>query len=323
MATKAQIKANRENARKSTGPRTDEGKAAVSKNAVKHGLFAEEAVIFGEDPADYDALHDEILAELAPSGVMETLLAERVVSLTWRLHRAERLMNQVINELIDKRIKDPFPEMAYDMAKQMLGDEFPEVKLPYPEGQKPDLSFGKAVIRDYASTRAIDKLALYERRIENSLFKTIKELDKRKLARQTTEDGQGMMDEGGGTIDEGRGMKDELKKQSQSVSFGVPRSEFGEKKFAKQTQLPANGRKFEIHPTGMKPGTQNSGLSRAKPRERRTQKFAKQSQLVDELDITSCNKRDYENISSAESYKKHGQVKANLKMPAVGSGIDV
>jgi hypothetical protein len=271
MATKAQIKANRQNARKSTGPRTDEGKAAVSKNAVKHGLFAEEAVIFGEDPADYDALHDEILAELAPSGVMETLLAERVVSLTWRLHRAERLINQVINELIDKRIKDPFPEMAYDMAKQMLGDEFPEVKLPYPEGQKPDLSFGKAVIRDYASTKAIDKLALYERRIENSLFKTIKELDRRKLARQTAEERGRTMDDGGGTIDEGRGMKDELKKfipqgQTQSISFGVPRSEFS-------VRSPRDGEK----------------------------NFVKQTQLVDELDITSCNKSDYENTSNPES----------------------
>jgi len=39
MTTQKQIKANRQNAQKSTGPKTDEGKAAVSQNAVKHGIF--------------------------------------------------------------------------------------------------------------------------------------------------------------------------------------------------------------------------------------------------------------------------------------------
>jgi hypothetical protein len=53
MATTAQILANRNNSRKSTGPKSDRGKAAVSQNAVKHGIFAE-SVITGENEADYD-----------------------------------------------------------------------------------------------------------------------------------------------------------------------------------------------------------------------------------------------------------------------------
>ena len=53
MSTTAQIKANRQNARKSTGPKTDEGKAAVSQNALKHGIFAE-SVIEGENETDKD-----------------------------------------------------------------------------------------------------------------------------------------------------------------------------------------------------------------------------------------------------------------------------
>jgi protein subunit release factor B len=48
MSTKAQTKANQQNAQKSTGPKTAEGKAVVSQNAVKHGLFAAEAVITGK-----------------------------------------------------------------------------------------------------------------------------------------------------------------------------------------------------------------------------------------------------------------------------------
>ena len=59
MATEAQIIANRRNSqeskipthRESTGPRSPEGKAVVSKNAVKHSLFASENVIKGEKQA--------------------------------------------------------------------------------------------------------------------------------------------------------------------------------------------------------------------------------------------------------------------------------
>ncbi len=54
MASKEQIKANRENAKKSTGPRTNSGKARTAKNALKHGLLAQDAVLPGEDPADFD-----------------------------------------------------------------------------------------------------------------------------------------------------------------------------------------------------------------------------------------------------------------------------
>ena len=54
MSTIAQIFANRQNSKKSTEPKTDEGKAAVSQNAIKHGLFTD-SVIKGENPADYEA----------------------------------------------------------------------------------------------------------------------------------------------------------------------------------------------------------------------------------------------------------------------------
>ena len=54
MATEAQILAKRRNTQKSTGPRTSQGKAAVSQNAVKHGLSARQAIINSESQADFD-----------------------------------------------------------------------------------------------------------------------------------------------------------------------------------------------------------------------------------------------------------------------------
>ena len=53
MTSEKQAAANRRNAAKSTGPQTESGKARSSGNALKHGLSAEQVVIFGEDPAAF------------------------------------------------------------------------------------------------------------------------------------------------------------------------------------------------------------------------------------------------------------------------------
>ncbi|MHC4205048.1 MAG: hypothetical protein ACYSTT_10390, partial [Planctomycetota bacterium] len=103
MATQKQVNANRQNAQKSTGPKSDEGKAVVSQNAVKHGLFAQ-SVIKGENEADYEAFHDKSLSEMDPVGTMETMLAERAVNLWWRLKRAERMQNEVIEDMIGRKV---------------------------------------------------------------------------------------------------------------------------------------------------------------------------------------------------------------------------
>ncbi|MCX5645370.1 MAG: hypothetical protein NTZ17_11950 [Phycisphaerae bacterium] len=91
MASAAQVLANRSNAQKSTGPRTAQGKAVVAQNAVPHGLLAQEVVLRGEDLGEFEFYRDPMLGELAPVGQMESVLAARVVSLSWRLQRAERI----------------------------------------------------------------------------------------------------------------------------------------------------------------------------------------------------------------------------------------
>jgi hypothetical protein len=53
MTSPKQIEANRENALKSTGPKTSEGKAVVSLNAVKHGLLSAKVFLPNEDEAAF------------------------------------------------------------------------------------------------------------------------------------------------------------------------------------------------------------------------------------------------------------------------------
>jgi len=84
MATDRQIAANRENAQKSTGPKTPEGRAAVRLNGVKHGLSAQTLVLMGENAADLEALADSLEAQYQPATPTEEILVRQLVMATWR-----------------------------------------------------------------------------------------------------------------------------------------------------------------------------------------------------------------------------------------------
>ncbi|MCX5643080.1 MAG: hypothetical protein NTZ17_00085 [Phycisphaerae bacterium] len=171
MASEAQVAANRLNAQKSTGPRTPEGKTVVSQNAVKHGLLAREVVIKGEDPGQFEFYRDQMLGELAPAGQMESVLAERVVSLSWRLQRAERLQTAAFDAMYRE---DTAGSGAW--TKRML-----RAKAEPGDG---DLILGQMVVADFGHAKVLDRLLMYERRIEHSLYRTMGELQKQRLMRE-------------------------------------------------------------------------------------------------------------------------------------------
>ena len=79
MATEAQIKANQENAKKSTGPKTVEGKQRSSMNAMTHGIFAQIPILPGEDRENLTALTDAINQAYKPQDAMEIMLVERII----------------------------------------------------------------------------------------------------------------------------------------------------------------------------------------------------------------------------------------------------
>jgi hypothetical protein len=88
MTSFRQIEANRRNARKSTGPTTEEGKQRSRCNAVRHGLTAETVIGALEDAKDYKAFEMAITADYDAQSAVERELVLRLASLLWRLHRA-------------------------------------------------------------------------------------------------------------------------------------------------------------------------------------------------------------------------------------------
>ena len=89
MTTQAQIEANKQNAQLSAGAITTQGKEIVSKNAIKHGIFAKDVVITsgGENIEEYNQLFNNLIESLKPNGQLEYLLVEKIAIDHWRLKR--------------------------------------------------------------------------------------------------------------------------------------------------------------------------------------------------------------------------------------------
>jgi hypothetical protein len=178
MASEARVAANRRNAEKSTGPRTLEGKAVVAQNAVKHGLWARQAVLKDEDPREFDLHRRRMLDGLAPDGPDQEALAERIVALWWRLKRAERMQDEALDYLIEA-------DRGSDWVKHLRSEHDPSARV--------ELRFGRAVARDFANARTLDRLTMHEWRIESSLYRTMNELRQVQSVRKAEDsDGEGV-----------------------------------------------------------------------------------------------------------------------------------
>jgi hypothetical protein len=90
MMSLEKVAANRENSRRSTGPRTLTGKRVASRNALKHGILTREVLLASERASDLADLDRRLRAALHPADELESLLADHVIACAWRLRRALR-----------------------------------------------------------------------------------------------------------------------------------------------------------------------------------------------------------------------------------------
>src|SRR2546423_1482567 len=87
MSTQAQIAANQANAQLSTGPRTTDGKARSSHNALKHALTSTSPVLPTEDPPPFQEFQVDIHQHLNPESSLQTTLAQQIIPTAWQLKR--------------------------------------------------------------------------------------------------------------------------------------------------------------------------------------------------------------------------------------------
>ena len=208
--SRKQQAANRRNAKKSTGPKTAEGKEAASQNAFKHGLFVKKAVVRDESQEEYDRHREALLAEWDPVGETETIVAERLVNLTWRLERAQRMQNQSIDYLGLEQLRG-----FADAEFRELYCKANKLKSTYHTGVPDDHMFlGRLAVNDWANYRVLDRMLMYERRIESSMYRAMRELKKLQEARKA-EQSRAVREQSAQESPPARRHKSDLKKRSQ------------------------------------------------------------------------------------------------------------
>ena len=115
MTSYRQIEANRRNALKSTGPKTEAGKQVSRCNAVRHGLTAETVLSALEDAEDYKAFEAAITADYDAQSAVERELVLRLASILWRLSRATTMKTGLF-EIQAQQLHD------YRQNRQLLPD---------------------------------------------------------------------------------------------------------------------------------------------------------------------------------------------------------
>ena len=137
-------------------------------------------MIRGESHAEYEYHRQGLLAEWCPVGPTESMLAERIVSLSWRLQRAELMQNEAMDCMILRHVvgeTDSELDRACRKAYGVSPDELPD--------SREYLALGRIATKRWSdNTKLIERLFMHERRIESSLQRTMNYLKKLQIMRR-------------------------------------------------------------------------------------------------------------------------------------------
>jgi hypothetical protein len=164
--SEARQRAARENGKKSHGPVTPEGKQRSCLNATRHGILSQVVHFPEEELAAYDEFTREYVASLAPSGFVETQLANACADIQFRLHRASAAEHNL-----------------FAIGHQEHGNEW---NTGEPESHSA-LTFAETLRR---SKDPVLTLSIYEQRLTRRFEKTLKQLRELQADRRALEQEQ-------------------------------------------------------------------------------------------------------------------------------------
>ena len=194
MVTIKQAKANKLNSQKSTGPKTEEGKATSKMNAQKHRLLSQLALMPGEDTDQFEALRTMLFEEFQPGGGYEEALVDNLTAQFWRLARLLKMENEILVYAQCAIRHDIAYSKAGKAESQVLGWDDPlktsdksstyknlkdKAEAAKAKVQQAEDSLGGAFLYTVNNGDALSKLARHETRFRNDIRKIVAELEQR------------------------------------------------------------------------------------------------------------------------------------------------
>jgi hypothetical protein len=160
MATPKQIAANRKNAEKSTGPKTEKGKSVTRLNAKRDGFTGQVTTLSDEDRPVFEKFKSQFIADLAPKTTLELSLANSIAWDTWRLNRLR----------------------AVEMNMYALGTDNLE---PGAENNNPQVRTALAAAATFAKeSEKFARMSIYEQRMNRGIHKNMEALHKLQAERK-------------------------------------------------------------------------------------------------------------------------------------------
>lgn len=167
MTSNKQLKANRYNSTKSTGPRSQAGKARSRLNSRRHGLTAKTLIIVGENAEDFDQLRAELFEEYDPRSALQIELVERLSGILWRLRRVPIFEAAILGAL--------HAQADEEKLWSEMGNHSDEEEDEEKADRGASVHLGVAFMKD-GWNDALGKLARHEITLMNAFAKTLQTL---------------------------------------------------------------------------------------------------------------------------------------------------
>ena len=118
MTSPKKIAANQNNAKHSSGARTEAGKERAKMNAKTHGIFAKELLIPDKDKPQFEVLRSSLGEQLKPASVLQQIAFEKILASCWRYKLATRLEMKRLDSQLASTEDTPRPEPQSQTAAQ-------------------------------------------------------------------------------------------------------------------------------------------------------------------------------------------------------------
>ena len=205
MRTEKQINANRQNAKKSSGPRTPKGKTRTAQNALKHGLLAQDSVIPSEEAADFDNHLTAIEDSYLPRNRVEKEIVRQIADVMWRMQRLSRIESSAIAASIER---------TRDVQKRLYPDRMKEGH----EGEVQLL--GTSMLN---ASKFLNNLARYDGHLSRRFFRSVELM--MRIRRQDEEKREAFEAQNAEAVSPGRYIPDQA--PPPNPNYAQPRGKIG------------------------------------------------------------------------------------------------